>query len=122
MALPNEDLPLWKRPGMKAIPRWRTYAASNVVVCLLALGVPEKASALLPPANDDAPSSSYSWSMPDAAVFYARKNFAKADEAVGEARKSFSAEVENLYTDSFVELRWGKRDAEGKFNFTPPLP
>ncbi len=86
------------------------------VVSLLAAGSPDKAKALLPPPSDTPPSAAVRYA--GAAVDFSQKNVTKANSEIEEARRAFSAEVESLYVDSFIELHWGTRDSAGHFNFS----
>jgi tetratricopeptide (TPR) repeat protein len=85
------------------------------VVCRLALGNVEEAETLLP-RSEKAPSSpAVQYSR--AAIRFARNYQARAVETIQQARKEFPEGVENLFVDSFIELRWGHRDEQGKFAF-----
>ena len=55
-----------------------------------------------------------------AAIRHVKKLPARAAETLNHARNEFSPDVENLFVDSFIELRWGSRDDGGKFAFTAP--
>jgi tetratricopeptide (TPR) repeat protein len=85
------------------------------VVCLLALGLNEQANALLPAPSDGPSSPAVQYAR--AALSFARKDRSAAVAAIERARKDFSPEVENLYTDSLIELRWGERNPAGEFTF-----
>ncbi len=75
------------------------------VVCLLALGLNDQANALLPASSEGVSSPAVQYAR--AALSFARKDRPAAVAAIQQARKDFSPDVENLYTDSLIELRWG---------------
>jgi len=87
------------------------------VVCRLALGSSKDAEALLPSTEDGPASPAVQYSR--AAIRFAHRDAAGAQKALEEARNQFSVDVENLYADSLIELRWGARDESGKFVFVP---
>ena len=106
--------------GLEALKREADPALADLcrykrVVCRLALGKTPEAEALLP--ADGAAPASPAVQYSRAAVSYARQDFKAAAAAIEDARARFSPDVENLYVDSLIELRWGGRDAEGKFGF-----
>ncbi len=85
------------------------------VACLLAQGKMLEASGLVPPIQEtrESPALYYSRAM----VAWVKKDAEGANRLLGEAREQFSREVDDLYTDTFVEMRWGTRGANGVFNF-----
>ena len=85
------------------------------VACFLAQGKMLEASGLVPPVKEakESPALFYSRMM----VAWVRKDANEANRLLAEARKNFSREVDDLYTDTFVELRWGTRGMDGQFNF-----
>ena len=87
------------------------------VACLLAHGSFLAAQLLVPPVEEgkESPALFYSRAM----ILWVRKDVPGATRVLEEARKQFSAQVDDLYTDTFVELNWGVREASGQFKFTP---
>ena len=85
------------------------------VVCFLASGRIEEAEALLPRSEKGPSSPAVQYSR--AAIRFVKKLPARATETINHARTEFSRDVENLFVDSFIELNWGSRNAEGKFSF-----
>ncbi len=87
------------------------------VACLLAQGNFLAAQLLVPPVQEgkESPALSYSRAM----ILWVRKDVAGAARVMEEARKQFSPSVDDLYTDTFVELNWGVREASGQFKFGP---
>jgi tetratricopeptide (TPR) repeat protein len=91
------------------------------IVCRLADGASDGAEALLadagpPPSGPANPAVQYA----RAAIRFTQRDLSGATEAIGQARAQFSPDVENLYVDSLVELRWGRRAEDGKFEFLSP--
>lgn len=85
------------------------------VVSFLAGGRVDEAEALLPKAEKGPSSPAVQYSR--AAIRHIKKLPARAAETLNHARGEFSPDVENLFVDSFIELRWGTRDDSGKFAF-----
>jgi hypothetical protein len=55
-----------------------------------------------------------------AAIQYARGEREVAAKTLAQARAQFGASVEDLFSDSFAEMKWGERDAaSGRFGFFP---
>jgi len=96
------------------------------VMCLLAAGLIDRAASLLP-AQSDPNYGSPAMRYGAAAVSYARKDFAAANSIIASTRAEMGEDVENLFADSFIELRWGGRDDGGNFrlasaNVSPSRP
>jgi len=89
------------------------------VVCLLCAGNLKAADLLVPPLQENSESPALCYAR--ATLEYAKQNTTKAIQLLDDARTRFSEGVDNLYTDSLVELRWGQRDEAGKFFFKPRL-
>lgn len=85
------------------------------VVNLLAGARVSEAEALLPRSESGPSSPAVQYSR--AAIRFVKKLPARAAETINHARTEFSADVENLFVDSFIELGWGRRDDSGKFAF-----
>jgi tetratricopeptide (TPR) repeat protein len=88
------------------------------VICDLSLGAIEEAEALLPKAEETPASPAVQYAR--AAIEHVKKSEPAAAAALAAARQEFSAEVENLYVDSFIELGWGARTEAGQFAFSAP--
>ena len=88
------------------------------VVSFLAGGRVDEAEALLPRSEKTPSSPAVQYSR--AAIRFVKKLPARAAETINHARGEFSPDVENLFVDSFIELRWGSRDDSGKFSFVAP--
>jgi Flp pilus assembly protein TadD len=87
------------------------------VACLLAQEKLLAATLLVPPVREDGESPALSYSR--AMIRWVQKDNAGAKKILQEARTQFSADVDNLYTDTFVELAWGRRNEAGQFIFAP---
>lgn len=87
------------------------------VACMLGQEKVMAAELLVPPIKEsgESPAVYYSRAM----IHWVRKDTAAAIRTLDEARTRFPREVDELYTDTFVELQWGRRDGEGKFSFAP---
>lgn len=87
------------------------------VACLLAQTKLPAADLLVPPIqeNNESPALYYSRAM----IRWVRKDIPGATKLLSEARTHFSPDVDNLYTDTFVEFGWGRRDETGQFVFAP---
>lgn len=100
------------------------------VICLLALRKiqvvekmmpppPEKKESSTAPLNEQqevapqSPAVMYSQS----AIQFFKGQLADANQTIAIARKQFTPETENLFVDSFIEMEWGGRGAEGTFAF-----
>lgn len=91
------------------------------IMCLLAAGRLDLAAKLLPEQGDPSvgsPAMRYAL----AAICYSRKDYAEADSIIQEERQEMGEDVENLFGDSFIELRWAARDASGNFHLNHDLP
>ena len=86
------------------------------VVSFLAGARVAEAEALLPRAEKGPSSAAVQYAR--AAIRHVKKLPMRAAETINHARKEFSPDVENLFVDSFIELRWGSRDDSGRFAFS----
>jgi tetratricopeptide (TPR) repeat protein len=105
------------------------------IACWLAQGRVGDAEKMLPPATPppqakpvkspkprgpvvaapDSPAVTYS----RAAIQHAKGENEPAAKTVATAREQFGASVEDLFSDTFVEMKWGTRDeTTGRFTFT----
>ena len=87
------------------------------IACLVGEGKVLQAELLLPPIREgqESPSVYYARAM----LKWVRKEPLVAIKLLEDARTRFSPAVDDLYTDTFVELKWGRRDPAGAFVFSP---
>ncbi len=87
------------------------------VACLLGQRQVMAAALLVPPVREaeEIPAFYYARAM----IEWVRKDPQAANKLLSEARSKFPPSVDDLYTDTFVELHWGRRDESGKFSFSP---
>lgn len=87
------------------------------VVCYLCEGDLSAAELLVPPVKEEFESPALYYAR--ATLEFAKKNQETATKMLAEARSHFSLQVEGLYTDCLVEMRWGQREPDGQFAFKP---
>ncbi len=108
-----EDMTSGKDPAVADLCRFKR------VISLLCVDQVGAAGLLVPPLQENFESPALCYAR--ATLEYAKQNTTKAIQLLEDARTRFSEGVDNLYTDSLVELRWGQRDEAGKFYFKPRL-
>jgi hypothetical protein len=108
-----EEMTGAKEPSVADLCRYKR------LLCRLGVGDIARAEILVPPAkeNDESPAVTFS----RASLAYAKQEDYKAMKIIEDGRARFPIDVENLYTDSLVELRWGQKDDSGQFAFRPRL-
>lgn len=84
-------------------------------LCLLAVGSIAEAEKLAQAkrGGTDSPSERFS----QAAIHFARRNYAKAEQSLAQARSATQANLAAAYTDSLIELGWAVCDAKGVPHF-----
>jgi tetratricopeptide (TPR) repeat protein len=108
-----EELASGRDPAVADLCRFKR------IMCFLSAGKLTAADLLVPPLQENSESPALCYAR--AALAWAKHHTTKAVQLLEDAHTRFSEPVENLYTDSLVELRWGQRDETGRFFFKPRL-